>query len=99
MMVLDFSNFHQQQYTTLPQTKNCSWNKNHLLLWRIFLTLNFGIVYQRYVLVTFDGGGNMLPLYEICFRKIVLQEKPNMYEYIKNMDIALTHVSTRFSFA
>lgn len=51
------------------------------------------------LLVSFDGGANMLPLSETCFKKIILPEKHNTYEvFKKNMDVALTHGSTGFSF-
>ena len=51
------------------------------------------------LMVTFDGGANMLPLSEACFMKIILPEKHHEYdEFKKNMDVALTYGSTGFSF-
>ncbi|XP_028412049.1 uncharacterized protein LOC114534777 [Dendronephthya gigantea] len=51
------------------------------------------------LLVTFDGGANMLPLAETCFKKVILPEKHNSYEVFKKyMDIAITHGAKGFSF-
>lgn len=54
---------------------------------------------QNSLLVAFDGGVNMLPLSETCFKKIILPEKHMTYEiFMKNMDIALLYGSNGFTF-
>ena len=54
---------------------------------------------QGSLCVTFDGGVNVLPLSETCFKKIILPEKHTVYEdFKKNMDIALLYGSNGFTF-
>jgi hypothetical protein len=49
--------------------------------------------------VTFDGGVNVLPLSETCFKKIILPEKHTVFEdFKKNMDIALLYCCSGFIF-
>ena len=51
------------------------------------------------LLVKFDGGANLLPLSETCFRTIVLPTKHTTYDdFKKHMDIACKFGSTGFSF-
>ena len=38
---------------------------------------------QDSLCVTFDGGVNVLPLPETCFKKIILPEKHTVYEDLK----------------